>query len=93
MTVVPVDGWCIQVFHLSDAGSPLQVLAAVQDALGGDATAFAPADSLQVVVETADDPSLVTEAERVVRATDPEATRVHLSRGTLEPAPAPDAAA
>lgn len=93
MTVVPIDGWCIQVFHLSDEGSPLHVLEAVQSALGGDATAFAPADSLQVVVETADDPSLVSEVERVVDATDPGATRVHLSRGTLEPAPAPDAAA
>ncbi len=88
MTVVPVDGWCIQVFHLSDAASPLEVLQAVQTALGTDATAFAPADSLQVVVETADEPEVVAQVEDVVRSIDRGSRRVHLSRGTLEPAPA-----
>ncbi|MEH3033934.1 MAG: hypothetical protein PGN07_07800 [Aeromicrobium erythreum] len=84
MAAVPIDGWCIQVFHLADSTDPLVVLEAISAGLGAAATAYAPPDSAQVVVETLDEPGTIDRVERIVRRADRGAERVHLSHGDLD---------
>ncbi|RYJ07247.1 MAG: hypothetical protein EON52_02240 [Actinomycetales bacterium] len=81
MIEIPLDGWCIQVFHL-DAHVDVAAVAAAVMSRVPSATCFAGDDGW-LTIETLDDAALVSAVHDTVRSHDADAVAKIVSRPTV----------
>lgn len=83
MIEIPLDGWCIQVFHLGAQVDVASVAAAVVALVPSATCSETDADAGWLTIETLDDPTLVSAVHDTVRSMDADAVQHIVSRPTV----------
>ena len=85
MIEIPLDGWCIQVFHLSPHVDVARLAADVVNQVPGATCSDGDtADAAWLAVETLDAEAPVEAVRAIVHAADPAAAPRLVSRPTVE---------
>ncbi|KQY56008.1 hypothetical protein ASD11_16135 [Aeromicrobium sp. Root495] len=80
---IPLDGWCVQVFHLGADVDVVALTAAVMARVPGATCSDGDTDAGWLTIETLDEPALVASVHDTVRSFDAAAVAQVVSRPTV----------